>query len=308
MRNLDRFFRRTPRPVTLAISILLVAAVSYVDRVTGYELSFSIFYLIPISLTAWYVGRTTGQAMSVISALAWLAVDVASGRDYSSAFVPFWNAAVRLGFFVLVAALLASLRRHLRLEESLARVDGLTGVMTGRSFQQSAAEVIGLASRTESPFSLIYVDLDDFKKVNDTRGHAEGDRALKAVATALMQSVRRTDLIGRLGGDEFAVLLPDTDDAGAREVIEKIRSNLASTAADSGWPIGASIGAAVYLTPSEDTEEAIARADDLMYRAKASGKNRTVYFEVRGAWTSPELRRETPAASPGPAEPDISRR
>ena len=306
MRRLDRFFQRAPRVVTLAISILLVGGVAYLDSVTGYELSFSVFYLIPISLTAWYVGRTTGQAMSVISALAWLAVDVASGRDYSSAFVPFWNAAVRLGFFVLVAALLASLRRHLRLEESLARVDGLTGVMTGRSFQQSAAEVIGLASRTESPFSLIYVDLDDFKKVNDTRGHAEGDRALKAVATALMQSVRRTDLVGRLGGDEFAVLLPDTDDAGAREVIEKIRSNLAATAADAGWPIGASIGAAVYLTPPEDTEEAIAQADELMYRAKASGKNRTVFFDVSSASTSPALRREASAASPDEISPDTA--
>jgi diguanylate cyclase (GGDEF)-like protein len=218
--------------------------------------------------------------MSVISALAWLAVDVTSGRDYSSAFVPFWNAAVRLGFFVLVAALLASLRRHLRLEESLARVDGLTGVMTGRAFRQSAAEVIGLASRTERPFSLVYADLDDFKKVNDTRGHAEGDRALKTVASALMTSVRRTDLVGRLGGDEFAVLLPETDERGSREVIDKIRTGFTEAVDAAGWPIGASIGAAVFLEPPENPEQAIARADDLMYRAKKSSKNSTVFFEV----------------------------
>ncbi len=307
MRRIDQFFKNASRLTILSISILLVGGVAYLDSVTGYELSFSVFYLIPISVTAWYVGRYTGQAMSAISALAWLAVDVTSGRDYSSAFVPFWNAAVRLGFFVLVAALLASLRRHLRLEENLARVDGLTGVMTGRAFRQSAAEVIGLAARNERPFTLVYADLDDFKKVNDTRGHAEGDRALRAIATALMQSIRRTDLVGRLGGDEFAVLLPDTDEAGTREVIEKIRSNLASTAADSGWPIGVSIGAAVFQTPPDDPEKAIAQADELMYRAKESGKNRTVFFEISAASSSPVLRRESPATSPGDTDPDTAR-
>lgn len=307
MSTINQILQRASRLTILSISILGVGAVAYLDNVTGYELSFSVFYLIPISLTAWYVGRYTGQAMSVISALAWLAVDMASGRDYSSPLIPFWNAAVRLAFFVLVAHLLATLRSHLKLEESLARIDGLTGVMTGRAFRLSAAEVMGLAARNEKPFTLIYVDLDDFKKINDTRGHAGGDRALKAIAAAITHSIRRTDLVGRLGGDEFAVLLPDTDEAGAREVIEKIRSNLSSTAVDSGWPIGASIGAAVFSTPPDDPEKAIVHADQLMYRAKESGKNRTVFFEIGDGSSSPVLRREAPAASPDPTETDTAR-
>ena len=125
--------------------------------------------------------------------IAWLGVDIASGHDYSAPLIPFWNALVRLGFFILVAVLLASVRAHLRNEESLARIDGLTGVMTGRAFRYSPAEVIGLAARNGNPFVLVYVDLDDFKKVNDTRGHAEGDRTLKTIASALTQSVRRTE-------------------------------------------------------------------------------------------------------------------
>ncbi|MCW8985548.1 MAG: GGDEF domain-containing protein [Thermoanaerobaculales bacterium] len=277
---IDRHFRDASRPMIISVSVLLVAAVAAVDDATGQELSFSIFYLIPVSLAAWYGGRYTGYAVSILSALAWLAVDMISGKAYSGSVVPFWNATVRLGFFVLVAHLLASLRIQLTYEETLARIDALTGVTTGRAFRQSAGDVIGLAARNGRPFILVYIDLDDFKKVNDSSGHAEGDRALKAVASCLARSVRRTDIVGRLGGDEFAVLLPETDEAGAREVIGKIRANIVSTTNDGGWPIGASIGAAVFLTPPQDPNEAIARADDLMYQAKKSGKNQTVFSEV----------------------------
>jgi diguanylate cyclase (GGDEF)-like protein len=280
LRNIDQYLRNASRLMIISISVLLVGAVAVVDHATGFELSFSIFYLIPVSVVAWYGGRYTGQAISVLSAIAWLGVDITAGHAYGSSLIPFWNAAVRLGFFVVVAHLLASVRAHLRREESLARVDSLTGTMTGSAFRQSAAEVIGLAARNSRPFVLVYVDLDDFKKVNDTGGHAEGDRALKAVASALLQSVRRTDIVGRLGGDEFAVLLPETDEAGAREVIGKIRASLSSAANNGGWPIGASIGAALFLTPPQDPNEAISRADELMYRAKKSGKNSTVFFEV----------------------------
>ncbi len=226
LKTFDRLFRRTPRTVIMVISVLLVGAVATLDSATGTELSFSIFYLLPVSLAAWYVGGWSGPTISVLAAGTWFAIDATDGGVYSSPFIPYWNAAVRLGFFVLVAGLLTNLHRHLRMEEKLARIDGLTGVMSGRTFRHSAAEIIGLAGRNEKPFTLVYVDLDDFKKVNDTRGHAEGDRALKAVASALMNSVRRTDIVGRLGGDEFAVLLPETAESGAREVIEKIRANL----------------------------------------------------------------------------------
>lgn len=279
LKTFDRLFRRTPRTVIMVISVLLVGAVATLDSATGTELSFSIFYLLPVSLAAWYVGGWSGPTISVLAAGTWFAIDATDGGVYSSPFIPYWNAAVRLGFFVLVAGLLTNLHRHLRMEEKLARIDGLTGVMSGRTFRHSAAEIIGLAGRNEKPFTLVYVDLDDFKKVNDTRGHAEGDRALKAVASALMNSVRRTDIVGRLGGDEFAVLLPETAESGAREVIEKIRANLTAAAA-AGWPIGASIGAAVFLDPPGNPEEAISRADHLMYEAKRSGKNSTVFFEV----------------------------
>lgn len=307
LKTLDRYLRRTPQLTIIGISLLLVAAVATIDNATGSELSFSIFYLLPVSLAAWYAGGRIGRTISIVAAGAWLAIDATSGAVYSSPLIPFWNAAVRFGFFLLVAQLITSLQRHVKQEENLARVDGLTGVMSGRTFRHSAAEVVGLAGRNGKPFTIAYVDLDDFKKVNDTRGHAEGDRALKAVGSALMNSIRRTDIVGRLGGDEFAVLLPETDESGAREVVAKIRAGLASATESGGWPIGASIGATVFLTPPDDPEKAIAQADELMYRAKASGKNRTVFIEVGAASSSPALLRERPTKSPGGGGPDTPR-
>jgi diguanylate cyclase (GGDEF)-like protein len=295
-KSIDTTIRRTPRAFITVACVLLVGAIAALDHLTGFELSFSIFYLIPVAVAAWYVGRPAGLAMSVLSAVSWLLVDITSGHAYSNEIIPFWNAMVRLGFFVLVAELLVVLEAALQREAGLARVDALTGAIAGGAFRRATGDLIRLAARTGSPLVLAYVDLDDFKTVNDTRGHAEGDRALQAVAATLLQNVRRTDLVGRLGGDEFAILLPDTNEAGAREALDKIREHLTRTAEEGGWAIGFSIGAAVFLVPPKDPEEAIARADALMYRGKKAGKNQTVFFEVPSPATT-----NTPNAPAGRA-------
>lgn len=289
LRKLDRVLAKAS-PARLGVfCVILVSVLGALDHLSGFELSFSIFYLIPVSLGAWYIDRRSGLALCVLSAVAWLAVDLTSGHEYSHPLIPFWNGAVRFGFFALVAHLLATLRVHLRIEQELARIDALTGAMAGRAFRESTGERIRLAARSGRPLVLAYVDLDDFKSVNDTRGHGEGDRALRAVAKTLIGTVRGTDLVGRLGGDEFAILLPDTDEAGARGVLDKLREQLEKTAETGGWPIGFSIGAAVFTVPPKDPEEAIARADALMYRGKKAGKNRTVWIEVPEAPVAREL-------------------
>lgn len=280
LRNFDRFMHEKPPAVIATLCVVVVMALAFVDHVTGFELSLSIFYLIPISLAAWYIGGLAGLAMSVLCAMLWLAVDLTAGHEYGHRMIPFWNAGVRLGFFVLVTSLLVSSKTSLERVEEMARIDSLTGNLTRGAFRQEVMERIRLAARSSQSLVLAYVDLDDFKAINDTRGHAEGDRVLQAVASALTNNVRRTDLVGRLGGDEFAVLFPDTNEAGAREVLDKIRRQLAKTASDCGWPIGFSIGAAVFNVPPKNPDEAIAEADALMYRGKKAGKNLTVFLEV----------------------------
>jgi len=228
--SLNRFVgRMSPRELG-AFCVALVGVLGVVDHSTGYEISFSVFYLVPVSISSWYIGRGLGIWISVLSAFVWLSVDITAGNQYSNMIIPFWNAAVRLVFFIVVTNLLTAQRRTLVREMENARIDALTGLRNTKSFLAEAESLWDLATRHGHPTSLAYLDLDNFKNVNDVYGHAVGDAALRAVASILSESLRRTDVLGRLGGDEFAVLLPETPRDGAAEVLE--RSEMACSA----WP------------------------------------------------------------------------
>jgi len=276
---LDRLFGKKSVTYVTLVSVAVMVIVGAIDHITGPELSFSIFYLIPISLASWYAGKYPGLFLAFLSAVAWLLADVAGGHQYSHQVIPFWNAMVRLVFFILTGQLLATLRDYVERETLLARIDGLTGTMNSRAFTEEAGNMFGLAARHGWPIALAYVDLDNFKKLNDSLGHSEGDRALKTVGDILREAVRGTDLVARLGGDEFALLLPETTITGAKTILSKVRENLIDRARDCGWPIGFSIGVAIFSRPPKNPEEAIKLADSIMYRVKNTGKNNIVFQE-----------------------------
>lgn len=269
----DGFLNRLPPAAVAALSLVATAVIGLLDHRTGFELSFSIFYLAPVALAAWFGGRGLGAFLSLLAAGTWLLVDLTAGHPYAHPLIPAWNGLVRFSFFAITALLLASLREHLEKESTMARTDALTGVFNARAFREETQRLLALAARHGRPVALGYLDLDDFKKVNDTLGHAEGDRVLKAFGALLVSLLRATDTVGRLGGDEFAVLLPDTDVQGARIALEQIRQRLGREATQRGWPVRLSIGAAVLLPGVWSAEEAIKRADDLMYTVKHGGKD-----------------------------------
>jgi len=182
-------------PFQLAVFLLLaVAIVGAMDFATGYELSFSIFYTIPIGIGAWYGGSRLRLLLCIISAMTWLAVDYTSGHQYSHPGIPFWNAGVRLAFFVIIADLLNRQRRSHDLHLSLAQQDGLTGILNARTLKQRCDSLFELASRHGRPLALGYLDLDGFKGVNDRLGHTVGDQVLKVVF--YLQAVAE-DIAGR---------------------------------------------------------------------------------------------------------------
>ena len=167
----------------------------------------------------------------------------------------------------------------LQREATLGRKDVITGLNNLRAFREEAATLFSLASRARTPISLGFMDLDDFKTVNDGEGHAEGDRVLSFVGAALAEMARSTDLVGRLGGDEFAVLLPNTGIEGAEIFFGRLHQRLREVICRHHWPIGISIGVAVFSAVPPGLDEAIRHADSLMYRAKRAGKNRVIYAE-----------------------------
>ena len=157
---------------------------------------------------------------------------------------------------------------HGRLEEA-ARRDTLTGCLTRGAFHEAVGAELARASRHRRWVSVVMVDLDDFKAVNDTEGHLAGDRLLDRVGTVLRQSLRAGDEAGRLGGDEFAVLLAEADAFDAARTAERLLVDLAAEG------VNASIGVAT-ATRSDDTSKLLARADAGLYDAKRNGKGRVV--------------------------------
>ena len=261
------------RAVIIATSLALTGVLGLLDHLTGFEVSFSIFYLIPIMLVAWYASRAAGLAIAIVAAAVWMGVDLSAGHQYTHIFIPAWNALVRCGFFVVIVSLLTNLKAHLANESKLARNDSLTGVLNGRAFRELIRRDFELARRYKNPASLLYLDVDDFKRINDTCGHSEGDQVLRAVARCLSETVRGSDLVARMGGDEFAVFFPLTDYPNAGTVIGKLVESLAGVRRGDGTPISVSVGAVSFLEMPATVDEAIAIADSLMYQVKNGGKN-----------------------------------
>ncbi len=258
--------------VRVLMSLALLMAVAVLNIATGREISFSIFYLIPVSFAAVFVSYRVGVVLAILSAVTWGYLEI-RGLTYSAVWIPYWNALVRLGFFLIVNALIERLKRVHARERSLARTDGLTGVANARTFKEFLERTMAMSRRTEQPFTVAYIDLDRFKQVNDRLGHSEGDRLLQEVAQLMAQSVRATDVVARLGGDEFGILMLDTELEQAKVTLERLAGALEKNVANR-WSVGASVGAVTFARVPESIDVVLKLADELMYQGKAAGRGR----------------------------------
>jgi diguanylate cyclase (GGDEF)-like protein len=203
---------------------------------------------------------------------------------------------------ILARELAGPLRIAALVEESqrLATVDPLTGLMNRRAFIAGAQREVARAQRYGSPLSLLLLDIDHFKAINDRRGHPSGDAVLTAMGHLLVRSIRTVDIASRWGGEEFLVALPSTDSSGALIVAERMRAAIAEEkvkdTAGELIPVTASVGLAVYEA-GEGLDSLIDRADRAMYAAKSGGRNRvSMVAAAGGAKPAPE----PVAASAGP--------
>jgi diguanylate cyclase (GGDEF)-like protein len=276
------WLKRLARPLAGLVAIALFLFVAILDATTGTSLSLAILYLAPIALTAWRVGKRSGIAAAIACGIVHSLLNPHSIRADAHSLVTLWNVFMVCAFFAVFALIVSELNHLLEKERALARTDFLTGTRNRMAFLNEVDQEILRAVRHGQPVSLVYVDLDDFKAVNDRLGHREGDRLLLAVGQTLMQTIRGIDTVARLGGDEFVILLPNADTDAAATVAPRIRQALLARMKQDLWPVTFSIGVLTCPIPPGSAEQLIHRADELMYRAKQQGKDRLV-FSVQSA-------------------------
>jgi diguanylate cyclase (GGDEF)-like protein len=255
----------------------LLFLIGFLDYITGEEISFSAFYLLPVSFATWRTSKWIGILFSVFSAIVWFYADMLTGHVYSHTFIPYWNTFVRLCFFLIVSILLTNLKKSFMHEKELSRKDQLTGLLNMRAFYDLAYVEVNRARRFKRPFTVAYIDVDNFKMVNDQFGHEAGNILLQVIAKTLKTNIRAVDLCARLGGDEFVILLGETASESAHVVFSKLQEQIIDAFDRNRWPVTLSIGAVTYNKPPDTIDDILKKADSLMYSAKNSGKNKITY-------------------------------
>lgn len=263
---------RWGRAVLYIITLAAVLGAIWVQYQLGQYYHIHMFFLLPVIIVSWYGGRKAGNLFSLLSVLGWMVVDQTMQLG-----TPFWaelfNDFVRLSVLLIVVLIASRLRIALDREHEMARKDTLTGLANRRAFYELGEIEAVRSRRYNRPFTAMFIDLDNFKAVNDSKGHEEGDRLLKTVAEILHSRLRTTDICGRLGGDEFAVLLPETGENAAAIFADELRASLIEGMGKHGWPVTFSIGVATFNTVPESLDQLIEKADALMYLVKQGGKN-----------------------------------
>lgn len=264
------------------VGSLAILAIAGVDYFAGVEVRTFPLYYAPISLVAWYRGRSGALIATAVCAACWVASNYLAGLRYSQPGIWLLNTGVQASSFAIVGLLISRLRVALMTARGLSRTDSVTSLLNTRAFYDDARRILALCRRKKRPVTIVYLDLDNFKSVNDRLGHQAGDDLLRNVANLLQSSIRPSDLSARLGGDEFVILLPDVGAAEAAATLERLRSLLADTVLSPPGIVTSSIGAVTFMTVPEDVEDMVRQADARMYAAKATGKNR-VHLEIAGA-------------------------
>jgi diguanylate cyclase (GGDEF)-like protein len=270
----------------LALGCLVV--LEWLNETTGPDYALSFLYLAPVGLTAWWFGRAAAVVVGVCAAATWLLTEMA-WRPLDTPIAVLWNTLSLLVIFISVGLLVGRIRRDrehilatnrrlselLGRESTLARTDPITELPNWRAFEEQLGREIARARRSGDFLCVGYIDLDNFKQVNDHYGHGAGDALLRRIAAALRDLLRPEDALARVGGDEFAFAMSSAAPACLDEVGERLIERVRKIGTD--FPsahLGASVGMVCGLPLQLGQEDLMALADKAMYQAKHAGKGR----------------------------------
>ncbi len=275
---LERASGFSPRHVFIANIIILLLIASF-DYLTGEDVSLAILYFVPVSISAWYLGREYSWVFAFLSILCWIVSDL-TDHFFSNWIITFWNTAARMGIFIIVFSLIDAVKKALEKEKMLARIDSLTGLSNSRNFYEAGEREAYRAERYKRILSIAYMDVDNFKQVNDEKGHDAGDTALKNIGGIISRHIRASDIAARLGGDEFAFIFPETDAQRVLIIVNNIKSVLDKMAKAEDLPITFSIGIVTCVSGNCSFQQLIKHADAQMYRVKKNGKNNISWLSI----------------------------
>lgn len=253
-----------------AICAALLATIDYYsDIYFGMDYTLALFYLLPVAFVAWFAGKNAAIAIAIACAVTKITI-VFSSEPLT---LLIWKNGSAFVFFLVVGTLLAKIRKLLNHERALSRIDHLTGAVNRRAFLDVATSEIFRLRRHDQPFTIAYIDLDNFKEINDTYDHSTGDFLLQTVVGTIAANLRRTDVVSRLGGDEFAILLTNSNEKAAHVAIHKIHEQLHVSMKQHKLPVTFSIGVLTCVAAPQTVDEIITLADNLMYEVKRNGRN-----------------------------------
>jgi diguanylate cyclase (GGDEF)-like protein len=277
---LQKLFRNLSTPgalpptVVLITGIVAMAAIFIIDLLAPKDVRLHMLYVFPLAAIALHCERKS----AIIGALALSSTFQAvtfffegiSGRSYAT------DALIALSTAVVMAALARATRQNHLVAVNLATSDWLTGLHNRRSFETVADLEIKRQQRYGGVFSLAVIDLDGFKRLNDSKGHHAGDSALQILADVLREHIRQSDTIARIGGDEFAILMPHTKTPDCSALCQQFCVKVADRMAAAQFEVTVSVGCKAFEQAPESVSHALRQADEAMYAAKAAGKNRAV--------------------------------
>lgn len=276
---MEKFLLINPKEKTsIWLSILfflLIPMIGYLDYLTGPEITFAFIYLLPVSAIAWlrFNAQFTIITAAFLTVGTWIVVDFLSGRFPFGVIAYVWNFTSRLLILLIAENLLSNIKKtHLQVYQ-ISRRDPLTNALNSRAFKELAEHEIYRSMRSGKAMSIVFLDVDNFKLVNDTLGHSAGDELLIKIVKSINLTVRKSDVFARIGGDEFVILLPETGQDAAKIIIQKLRTVLSNIHAKENWPVTFSIGVLTCTEMPASADAMIGMADKLMYTVKASTKN-----------------------------------